>query len=57
MYAMFIGQKWVTPGEFWSLPPGELWWIVDAMMPKSMDADTAEELYAALMAAKAAESS
>ena len=34
MYAICVGQKWVTPGEFWSLPPGEIWWLIDAMMPE-----------------------
>lgn len=56
MYALCVGQKWVSPAEFWALPPGEVWWLVDAMMPREgMDEEEAESLYAALMAAKAAE--
>ncbi|WP_318339718.1 hypothetical protein [Defluviimonas sp. D31] len=23
----------MSPAEFWRLPPGELWWVVDARLP------------------------
>lgn len=28
-----MGQGWVRPAEFWRLPPGEVWWILDAHLP------------------------
>ena len=34
IYRLFVGQKWITPSDFWSLPPGEVWWIIDAMTEK-----------------------
>lgn len=40
------------------MPPGELWWLIDAKMPKSgpgIAANDIEDLYQALQAAKAAE--
>lgn len=29
-YRLAVGQKWVTPSEFWAMAPGEFWWLVDA---------------------------
>jgi hypothetical protein len=29
-----IGNDWVTPLDFWKLPPGQLWWIIDAKLPE-----------------------
>jgi hypothetical protein len=58
MYALCVGQKWVSPGEFWAMAPGEVWWLIDAMMPKGgagLAADDLDEMYEALMAAKAEE--
>ena len=53
MYVLCVGQKWVSAADFWTLPPGEIWWLIDAMMPKTgLQEGEAESLYAALMAAK-----
>lgn len=54
MYLACVGQKWVTPGEFWAMPPGELWWLLDAMAPKQTAADVAD-LYDMMKAAQAEE--
>jgi hypothetical protein len=43
MYTLLVGRKWVTREEFWTLPPGELWWIVDAMMPAPSDMGISNE--------------
>jgi hypothetical protein len=56
MYLTCVGQKWVTPGEFWAMPPGELWWLVDAMMPKAgLSAADASDLYDMMRAEQATE--
>lgn len=48
-----VGQGWVSPSEFWSMPPGEVWWLVDAKTPKeSADYDA---LYQAMIDAQAEE--
>jgi hypothetical protein len=39
-----VGQKWVTPSEFWAMPPGEIWWLVEANEPPETGTDF-EELY------------
>lgn len=57
MYTLIVGQGWASPGEFWRMAPGELWWLIDAKMPEGDGAapDDLEDLYQALKAAKAAE--
>lgn len=55
MYSLCVGQKWVTPSEFWAMPPGELWWLVDAMTPKGLAAGEVSELYDMMRAEQALE--
>jgi len=58
MYALCVGQDWVSPGEFWTLAPGELWWLIDAKMPKDGPGPSLgdmEELYQSLRAEQAKE--
>lgn len=33
---MAVGQKWVTPKQFWQLHPIEFWLLVDAHKPVRM---------------------
>lgn len=28
-----MGQGWAARHEFWEIPPGEIWWLVDAHIP------------------------
>nr|WP_170540974.1 hypothetical protein [Ruegeria arenilitoris] len=44
---MLVGQGWVSRAEFWTLPPGELWWLLDAHIPpeKETPADQNERLF------------
>lgn len=28
-----VGNDWVSPSEFWKMPPGLFWWIIDAKTP------------------------
>lgn len=30
-----MGQGWASPSEFWAMPPGEIWWLIDARTPAS----------------------
>ena len=58
MYSLLVGQGWVSPAEFWRLAPGEIWWLIDAKMPKAAPGVTPadlEDMYQALKAAKAEE--
>jgi len=43
---LLVGQDWVSPLDFWRLPPGQIWWIIDAKMPpeKAASADTTARL-------------
>ncbi len=45
-----MGQKWATPSEFWAMPPGEIWWLVDANTPE--DATDYDEMYRLMMEAQ-----
>jgi len=29
-----VGAEWVSPLEFWKMPPGQLWWLIRARLPK-----------------------
>lgn len=29
-----VGQGWVSGYEFWRMAPGQVWWMIDAKMPK-----------------------
>lgn len=31
---MIVGQGWCGPTEFWSLPPAQVWWIIEDRMPQ-----------------------
>ncbi|MGI9159856.1 MAG: phage tail assembly chaperone [Saprospiraceae bacterium] len=46
---MAVGQKWVSPSEFWALTPTELWWLVEANKKEdtgtSMSESEIEEIY------------
>ena len=56
MYDLCVGQKWVTRGEFWTMPPGEVWWLIDAMMPKDQRHDIDyDDLYEMMRAEQARE--
>lgn len=35
MHTLLVGQGWVSPTEFWNLAPGEVWWIIEARMPRN----------------------
>lgn len=42
-----VGQGWVSRDEFWRLPPGEVWWLMDAHIPPEKETPGAqtERLY------------
>jgi hypothetical protein len=44
-------MKWCSPSEFWQMPPGAFWWLVDAHTAKGPQGDM-EEIYQMLQAAK-----
>ncbi len=54
---MLVGNDWVTPLEFWKLTPGQVWWIIEAKMPKSVKTrgEDMAELRKMVKAAKAKE--
>ena len=54
---MLVGQGWVTPLEFWKLPPGQVWWIIDAKTPEVVKTrgDDMAEVRRMFKAAKAKE--
>jgi hypothetical protein len=31
---MVVANDWVSPAEFWTLAPGQLWWLIDAKTPE-----------------------
>lgn len=33
LHRILVGQGWVSPVEFWALPPVQAWWIVADRMP------------------------
>lgn len=39
---MVVGNDWVSPTDFWDLPPGQIWWLIDAKMPASARARGSE---------------
>jgi hypothetical protein len=46
-----VGQGWVSPSEFWQLPPGEIWWLIDAKTAQTPKPKDTEELYQMMMGA------
>lgn len=32
-YSVAVGQGWVSRSDFWSMPPGEFWWLVASKIP------------------------
>lgn len=50
-----MGREWVKPGEFWALTPGEVWWLIDARMPKPKAGEDVDDMYQALKEAQAEE--
>lgn len=32
-YKAAVGQGWIGPADFWTMPPGEFWWLVEAHSP------------------------
>lgn len=34
LYKLVVGQGWVSRTEFWSMHPVEVFWLIDARMPK-----------------------
>ncbi|HEY0276298.1 MAG TPA: hypothetical protein VGC31_09555 [Paenirhodobacter sp.] len=34
MHTVVVGQGWVGAAEFWTLPPGQIWWVIDDRMPQ-----------------------
>jgi hypothetical protein len=47
---MLVGQGWVSPSEFWAMPPGSVWWLIESKTPES--AVDYEPLYQMLMEAE-----
>lgn len=50
LYLAMVGQKWVSPAEFWALAPGEVWWIVEANTPDTSGYEQAYQNLKALQA-------
>ncbi|WP_225029429.1 hypothetical protein [Xinfangfangia pollutisoli] len=34
MHALVVGQGWIGAAEFWTLPPGQIWWVIDDRLPQ-----------------------
>lgn len=34
MHRILVGQGWVGAAEFWTLPPAQLWWIIEDKLPE-----------------------
>lgn len=52
MYQMFIAADWCSPTEFWSLRPGEVFWILRAKTQVRDAADKWADLYSLLKDAR-----
>jgi hypothetical protein len=40
-----VGNDWVSPVDFWKIPPKQVWWVIEAKMPeqaKTRRSDLAE---------------
>ena len=35
LYALCVGEGWVSTADFWQLTPGEVWWLIEAKKPKT----------------------
>lgn len=57
MHRVLVGGKHVDPVAFWSLPPGQCWWILNDVMPPEVrqDEDERGELLRMLREAQAKE--
>ena len=55
VYRIAVGNGWVSPSEFWQMPPGEIWWLLDAKTPpeKRDKPNAMRELYDMLKAHQA----
>lgn len=51
LYRIAVGQGWVSPSEFWEMPPAEVWWLIDAHTPAN--AVNHDALYTLLLEAEA----
>ncbi len=52
-----VANDWVSPIDFWNIPPTQIWWIIEAKMPekaKTRHSDMSE-LAKMVKAAKAKE--
>jgi len=36
LHRLVVGGKMVTAFEFWQMTPGQVWWLVEDMMPQSV---------------------
>ena len=36
LHRLVVGGKMVSAGEFWGMTPGQVWWLVEDMMPDSI---------------------
>ena len=34
LHRLVVGGKMVSAAEFWQMTPGQVWWLVEDMMPK-----------------------
>ena len=47
MTAIRLG--WCSPAEFWAMPPGQFWWLMEAHTSKKPGGDDMEAAYQLLM--------
>lgn len=40
MHKALVGNGLVSPAEFWSLPPGQAWWIIYDNQPEEYEPPT-----------------
>ena len=36
LHRLVVGGKMATAFEFWQMTPGQVWWLVEDMMPQSV---------------------
>ena len=36
LHRLTVGGKMISAAEFWQMAPGQVWWLVEDMMPDSI---------------------
>jgi len=42
LHKLVVGGKMASAAEFWQMAPGQVWWLIEDMMPESVKKRPAE---------------